>query len=446
MRRVRPQGINGRIRRRMPWMLLLLIVLLAFFLRWGVWMKNLTDFTLKGDALNYHIMAHQIVEDGVYGYALGRKSGEPNAYVTPGYPLFLSAVYAVVEDPYRQISVVRGIQVLVGSLTCVLAYLVVHRLLRRNDVALLTAFFVAIYPPYVQSAIQLLTEVLALATLLLYGWLAVVAFETRKAAHHFAAGVALALHVLVRPVLLPVAILPFLFALRSEAWRGRWREWATAGAWTAFGFVLLMLPWWVRNAVVLDQVILTATGSANPFLAGTYPYLKNMLADFYALGLTSEDQGWFARQRLIKGFTTEPLLYLKWYTIGKIQFLFEKPWLYQQIDDWFPALSPWNHRLHAAICGFGAAGLLYGAVVSRRLRAVAAFGALFLALYLLFVPTTLYAYPFMAFLMLGTAFLLCEGMRALRSARRPHRFVDRMALEQARWDSPQPPRRGMFGG
>ncbi|GAB6934581.1 glycosyltransferase family 39 protein [Calditerricola yamamurae] len=413
-------GIDGR-RVSGPPCALLLIVVLAFSLRWGFWMKNLHDFALQGDALNYHIMAHQIVEDGVYGYALGRKSGEPNAYVTPGYPLFLSAVYAVVEDPYRQISVVRGIQVLVGSFTCVLAYLVVSRLLRRTAVALLTAFFVAIYPPYVQSPVQLLTEVLALATLLLYGWLAVVAFETRKARHHVAAGAALALHVLVRPVLLPLAILPFLFALRSETWRGRWREWAVAGAWTACGFVLLMLPWWVRNAVVLDQVILTATGSANPFLAGTYPYLQNMLADFRAAGLTSADQVWFARQRLIHGFTTEPLLYLKWYTIGKIQFLFDNPGLYQQIDYWFPTLSPWNHRLHAVFCWFGAAGLVYGASVSRRLRAVTVFGALFLGLYLLFVPTTRYAYLFMAFLMLGTAFLLCEGLRMLRSAFRPRR-------------------------
>lgn len=72
-------------------------------------------------------------------------------------------------------------------------------------------------------------------------------------------------------------------------------------------------------------------------------------------------------------------------------------------------------------CWFGAAGLVYGASVSRRLRAVTVFGALFLGLYLLFVPTTRYAYLFMAFLMLGTAFLLCEGLRMLRSAFRPRR-------------------------
>ncbi|MGX4585822.1 hypothetical protein [Paenibacillus chitinolyticus] len=46
-----------------------------------------------GDAMFYSKMAKQFLETGILGF----NQTEPNAYVTPGLPLLLSAVYAMFD-------------------------------------------------------------------------------------------------------------------------------------------------------------------------------------------------------------------------------------------------------------------------------------------------------------------------------------------------------------
>ena len=38
-------------------------------------------------------MAKNFLENGFLGYGIGEIAKEPNAYITPGYPLFLSFIY-----------------------------------------------------------------------------------------------------------------------------------------------------------------------------------------------------------------------------------------------------------------------------------------------------------------------------------------------------------------
>lgn len=403
--------LSLRLKRRpsLVWLLLGAIALLAFGLRAGYLIRHLHEFRLAGDALNYQMMSWQWVEDGVYGYALQRRSGEPNAYVTPGYPLFLSAIYAVVRDPYLQITVARGLQMALGAATTIIAFLAVRRTIGRSDVALLTAFLVAVYPPFVQSSWQILTEVLALFTMVLYFWLQASGLVTGSRWWNIAAGLAFAAQLLVRPVLLPLAPLPFLYLLVKHGWR-RWPEALRAGLWTALGAIVLMLPWWIRNLVVLNQMVLTSTGSANPFLAGTYPYLRGMLEDFSRAGLTSEDQGWFARRRLREGFSREPLLYLRWYTVGKIRMTFETPWLYEHLAE-RPRFQEGVRLAHLALSWLGFAGLVLGAFRNGAMRFALLYLALFTSLHLIFIPTTRYAYQLMFFLLFGAAYLSCEVAR-----------------------------------
>lgn len=397
--------------------MLLGILALALALRLGFHLWHWQDFRITGDALNYQLMSHQWVEDGVYGYALKRFSGEPNAYVTPGYPAFLSAVYYFVRDPYLQVTVARLVQVAVGTASVGLGFLFVRRLLKRTDVALATAFLMAIYPPFVQSPVQLLTEVWSLATMLLYFWLTVWGLESRNPWVNAGAGLALAAQALIRPVLLPLAPLPFLYLLFRKGWSS-WPTVARLIGFTLAGFFPLMLVWWVRNAVTLDALILTATGSANPLLAGTYPNMEGVLEDFAASGLSSEDQGSFARERIIRGFTEEPLRYLRWYTVGKIQFMFESPWLYQQLAE-RPRLMEFALRLHDFLAWLGLGGLVVGVLRSRILRFVVVYAALFLVLYLIFIPTTRYAYQLMFFVLMGAGYLAASAVDVVRRRRAP---------------------------
>jgi 4-amino-4-deoxy-L-arabinose transferase-like glycosyltransferase len=387
------------------WLILGIIVIVAGLLRGAFFIQQMRIFQLSGDALNYHIMAHQLVEDHLYGYALARKSGESNSYITPGYPVFLAGVYSVIQDPYLQITAVRLIQIAIGTLTPVFAFLFLRRIFRRNDIGIVTALLIAIYPPFVQAPVQLLTEVLAMATMLLYLWLMTAALETRKWSHSVLAGLIFAVQILIRPVMLPLAIVPFIYAL-ATCYRGNIAGLFKVGVQTAIGVLILMLPWWIRNYIVLDKLILTATGSANPLLAGTYPNMEHMFEDFKQAGYKSTEQSWYAKKRIIEGFTTQPLVFLKWYTIGKTKVMFQTPWLYQELYK-TPPFYGFNLAFHPIVMWTGFVGMLVGLFTNRVMRFLTVYAALFLSLYLIFIPTTRYAYQVIFFVMTGAAFLVC---------------------------------------
>ncbi|MCX8131248.1 MAG: glycosyltransferase family 39 protein [Clostridia bacterium] len=413
----------NKLKGKSVFLILLAIIILGLAFRAVVFYKFLPNFKLAGDAKHYWLMSHQLVDNGIYGYwnegmDVGPQKGEPNAFVTPVYPLFLSGIYAVFHDPYLQITIARMIQVGVsGLITPLLAFLLVRRLFRRNDIALLTSLLTAIYPTYAMSSVDILTEVFSLATMLLYFYLTTVGLQTRKAAMNVLAGIAFAFHILVRPPLLPLFILPFIYIY--FAWGKKERKavfrvfFQTCG-----GFVLLMLPWWIRNIVSLHTFIITSTSVGNPLLAGTYPYMENLMWDVTEqIRGNSERQAKLARERIINGFLTQPLLYIKWYTLGKIQIMFGTPWQYYKL----PGTQIIHNIIHNTIVFVGAAGLIANSVINRVNRFINIYGLLFLGLYLIFIPLSRYAYQHMFFLMLSAAYLVCQVSDVVK-----HRFVHKI--------------------
>lgn len=396
--------------------ILICILLFGFLVRFYVYLNKGNSYYLVGDAKNYYIMSHQIVDDGIYGYRMGKKSGLPNAYVTPGYPLFLSTVYMLTRDNKLQIDIVRLLQIVVGGLfSPLLSFLIVRRLLSRNDKALLTAFFVASYPTYVLSAMQLLTEVFSLFFMLLYFYVLILSFKERKAYLSLIAGAVFAINILIRPVMFPLLTIPFLIAFLADV-KNRKTILPKLFLLNLIGFVILMLPWWLRNYIVLNRFILLATGSENPFLAGTYPYMKDLFKD-YLSEKNRVSQGAYAKKRILEGFSSQPLLYLKWYTAGKLQFLFEKPWLYMN--------PPYNREVdfliqkpmlpfHNIAVYLGAIGVVINSYANKIHRYVNIYALLMLFLYLPFIPVSRYVYQIMFFLFFAASELICNIISHLR--------------------------------
>lgn len=84
-----------------------------------------------------------------------------------------------------------------------------------------------------------------------------------------------------------------------------------------------MSPWWIRNYLVLDKVVILAEQSGNPLLWGTFPFDNSPTID------VSEDPKLMqekAIERIKMGFTHEPLLYASWYTWGKSWYLIKDIW------------------------------------------------------------------------------------------------------------------------
>lgn len=391
--------------------ILTIILFIAFITRILYWESQMHVFNVFSDALNYDISAHQLVENHIYGYGMGHKSLYPNAYMVPGYILFLAGVFALIKNYYLQITAVRLLQILLGSITPLLGYLFVKNLFKKENAALLTAFFAAVYPPYILSTFFLLTEVTALFTMVLYLVLAVLAFKKKKFVYNLLAGAAFAFHVLIRPTLLPLFIFPFIYGFFKCFDKNLKTTLVTFGQ-TLVGFIIIMSPWWIRNYVTLHQLILTATGSANPLLAGSYPDMKDLFKDFIKAGCKSTDQSWFAKKRIINGFTHHTWTYLKWYTIGKIKFMFENPWLYEKLH----IFRRFNHWLHALISWGGLIALIANLFNKESLRKFTTlYTVALLGLLLIFIPTTRYIYQLLFLLMVSTSLLICDVYEALSS-------------------------------
>lgn len=428
---------------------LILIMILALGLRSLVFTKQINNMNLMNDPKNYWIMSHQLVDEGIYGYAYYNPSSEPNARVTPGYPLFLAAVYKILRDKYLQITAVRLLQVIISSISIFLGFLFVKKAFKKDSMALLTAFFIAIYPTYVLSPVLLLTETLALFTMLLYFCLSLYAFESRKMVINLLTGAAFGLHVLVRPALLPMFVFPFIFYLLPVRWTRREsqerdssftsggaepRQNNNAGlsrsaqkkrsrglivlfAFQLLGLVLIMSPWWIRNIIVFNKLIITAEASGNPFLAGTYPYFQNYFKDTTAeICSSSANQLSHGIKRIAEGLKSKTLLYIRWFTVGKTAYMFKEPYLSRLlINSRGPSMV-----IHFSILIFGVLGIIIHAIKDHKFFWFYLYGLIILGIQLMFVPDARFAYLIMFFLIVGAAQFIsisCRSLQCFRGAK-----------------------------
>ncbi len=399
--------------------LMIAIILLSFLMRAAFFVINIKKFGLYGDALNYHIMARQLVETGIYGYSIeGVPSKISNAYVTPGFPLIFSCVVYFIKNHYLQINAMRLLQVIAGGLTPLAAFFFIKNLLKRNDAAILTAFFVAIYSSYVESPVRILTEVFALFTMMLYFYFITVGIRKQKNYLIFLSGLIFAVHILIRPAMLPLFPLPFIYIyFRKNDYKYRVQKADVVRFFiiAALGFTITMIPWWVRNYVSLNKIVLTATQSGHPMLAGSYPYKissKDLFKDYYVHHSQNDTahMAAFAKKRIITGFRTQPLLFLKWYTIGKIEYIFKFPWLYGNLNS-----KVFDLVFHYILIFGGLIAMIINSIRERIHRFISIYFLIFLGIHLIFIPVTRYNYQFMFFFMLEFAVLVTDLISFFRS-------------------------------
>ncbi|MDR0406287.1 MAG: glycosyltransferase family 39 protein [Clostridiales bacterium] len=342
---------------------------------------------LGHDEYYYSQMAVNLVERGVFGYMT---DGEPNAYVTPGFPLFLALIYAVFGHGARSVLYVKIIQAVLSAISIFLVFLIGKKISDRLT-GLIAAVMVAFYPPLIFYSRFLLTETLYIFMFLLYFLVQLTALEQKRLAPHFAAGLLAAGAILVRPLIFILLPLPYLYHYFTDK-PGKRAALTRFGIFAA-GFVTLMLPWWIRNCVTLRQFIFLCT-QTNPFYYGIIenytelPPTDNETADGIKL--------------ILKHLLTNPLGTVKWYTIGKINIIFGRQdyWI-QQGKMYLASL----HLLHFFIIVSGALGMLT-AFFKKEIRLITLFLVLNVGFQLLFIPVERYAVPVVPLLAVCGAFML----------------------------------------
>lgn len=235
---------------------------------------------LKVDAQQYDDLAVNLLSGKGYftqGTGFLTRSWKP-----PVYPLFLAGIYSVFGHHYLA---VRIIQSIIGALLCVLIFFIGKTIFNRK-VGLLSAFILAFYPPYTFNYLcgpttlfseTFVTFLLALTVLLVAKGL-LLEFSPMD---YLLTGILMGLLALTRSffALFPFILLALVFYKNKYALIFTVKKMLPL----LIGFILVILPWIVRNYFVYKAFVPFTTQGGYVLLGGNNPYANGG-------GLTSFDK------------------------------------------------------------------------------------------------------------------------------------------------------------
>ncbi|MEW6238447.1 MAG: hypothetical protein AB1656_23935 [Candidatus Omnitrophota bacterium] len=200
------------------------------------------------------------------------------AYRAPLYPLFIAACWKMF--PGNPLLAVRIVQAILGAISAALLYALFQRMLRplqkENRHILLRhpriiPFFAALTFSWMADQIffssVLLSETLFIFTLLIWANLGVRCGNSCRMDVLFLFSVLVGVMTLIRPVaifFLPIVAFKSLQAIPRPQWPRR--IWLPMFAWT-----IPIVPWSIRNAIVLKAFVLLTTNSGVNFYLGHNP-------------------------------------------------------------------------------------------------------------------------------------------------------------------------------
>jgi 4-amino-4-deoxy-L-arabinose transferase-like glycosyltransferase len=219
------------------------------------------------DSRAYYALSKALYEEQSFGGSEFRDSSD----WSPGAPfLYAAAFYAT--GGARE-GTARIVEALLGVATILVVFALGWRLgglANGRWVGLFAAFAVAVYPPFIHSTGVIMSEPPAMLTLpaavLAFLW----ASDREGTWPWLVPGLLFGLTAMFRPEYLFVgAAFVVLAGLRAGHGRG-WRPGLTGAAVLLIALILPILPWTVRNLVVLDKVVPISTGGGKALYVGTY--------------------------------------------------------------------------------------------------------------------------------------------------------------------------------
>jgi 4-amino-4-deoxy-L-arabinose transferase-like glycosyltransferase len=398
------------------------ITCLAFALRFSWLLAAHPDAV--SDALGYKSLAARWLHEGLY-----ERGGQPTAWRTPGYIIFLAGGLLVSESE-RWLSFLN---VLAATATVPLLAILARRLNLSARTALIAAGVTAVTPPLVLWSAVLGPE--NVQTPLLLAALVLAADSRRRRSSAIWSGVIFAVAILVRPesiVYLPVVALVLVPA--------PWRNVALRTIVVSAVALVLCVPWLVRNQLEVGSVGLSSVGGVNFYFAhrdpgyGYVPYDTTPLA-----GLDEEAMSKRGYRLGVENLRDEPTRILGDIATGT-KHLYEPPRYAPLYSSRSYALTPpyppsVSHKLLSVaervnvvgwylVAGLGVTGLLL--LVARRRRAalviIGMAAANWICFAVVFWALPRYRFPIEPFLCLSAAVAVDALISVIRprvSHRRP---------------------------
>jgi 4-amino-4-deoxy-L-arabinose transferase-like glycosyltransferase len=215
------------------------------------------------DSHAYYALSKALYEEGSYG----GPSFENSSDWSPGAPLLYAAGFYATGGARE--GTARIVEALLGVAAILVVFLLGERLGGRW-VGLLAAFAVAVYPPFIHSTGELMSEPPAIFTMpaavLAFLW----ASEQERLRAWLVPGLLFGLTAMFRPEYLLVgAAFVVLAAIRIGVARG-WRPGLAGAGLLVAALLLPIVPWTIRNVDVLGRVVPISTGSGKALYVGTY--------------------------------------------------------------------------------------------------------------------------------------------------------------------------------
>ena len=244
---------------------LALIATLGLFVRAYVVVNPVSN--PADDSHAYYAISKALYEEASFGGPEFRDSSD----WSPGAPFLYAASFSATGGARE--GTARIVEALLGVATILVVFALGWRLGGRELgrwVGLFAAFAVAIYPPFLHTTGELMSEPPAMLTLpaaiLAFLWAA----EKRSLWAWLAPGFLFGLTAMFRPEYLLVGA-AFVLLAAIQAWRERgWQLGLAGAAILLVALVLPILPWAIRNYVVLDRVVPISTGGGKALYVGTY--------------------------------------------------------------------------------------------------------------------------------------------------------------------------------
>ncbi|HEX7244637.1 MAG TPA: glycosyltransferase family 39 protein [Solirubrobacterales bacterium] len=218
------------------------------------------------DAHAYYALAKSLYTEGTYG---GPTFHDPSDW-SPGAPLLYAASFYATAGARE--GTARIVEMLLGLAAIVAVYLLGRRINCR-PAGLMAAFAVAVYPPFIHSTGALYSEPPAIFTLpaavLAFLWASDRLSRPSRAAW-LVSGLLFGLTAMFRPEYLLVGIAFAVLALVRIGRARGWQPGLAAAALLAVGIFLPILPWAVRNQIVLHRTVPISTGGGKALYVGTF--------------------------------------------------------------------------------------------------------------------------------------------------------------------------------
>jgi 4-amino-4-deoxy-L-arabinose transferase-like glycosyltransferase len=244
------------------WLLAIVAVAAVLRVAWCLWAARPPSAQLH-DPNFYLLYGEQLASGNGYRLPLG----EPTAYYPPGYPFSLVPFFWLLEHTplpdTGEVATVAALNIVWQLAMIVVVFELGRRLTGRALAGLVAAGLLALWPNLVFHTAVALTESLFLLLLVAALLLAVAApwEERRWEPWRLAAvGAVLGAATLVRPVTVPV--FPLLLVVLLVA-RFGWRRAIGHTALVCACAAAVLLPWLVRNVVVMDAVALSTNTGDN---------------------------------------------------------------------------------------------------------------------------------------------------------------------------------------